>query len=374
MLMKKWVLWVLAVFISPAFAQMNGDWLSVGYETGELTNGMFNHTAFSKASKPKPLSKLFQANLKAPADKAFEFDDNVLGMVLIDKGSIVYQRFNASNARTEFMSWSMSKSLTNIMVGQALCAGDIKSLDDTASQYVPDIKGTTYGDATIKELLTMSSGALAPDPFTGEHKGDFYDWTRGFKSQKDLINLYGQHRGERGKFAYDNLNPDTLGLVLDAAKGRRIYIQNLLDQAGVENESHWMLDKDNIVHASYGFGATLDDWAKIAQLSLDMLRGAADVPNKECMRQFMSDGTQHIILPEGIGRPSYYGWGYTWTNPMVKNGYAWLGAYGQAVWVHPNTQRILIVFRHLKSKRFYENMGANVYTPWVLGKLDPPKR
>lgn len=134
MLMKKWVLWALAVFISPAFAQMNGDWLSVGYETGELTNGMFNHTAFSKASKPKPLSKLFQANLKAPADKAFEFDDNVLGMVLIDKGSIVYQRFNASNARTEFMSWSMSKSLTNIMVGQALCAGDIKSLDDIFSK------------------------------------------------------------------------------------------------------------------------------------------------------------------------------------------------------------------------------------------------
>ncbi len=368
---------ILALFLtffsmSPVFAQFNGDWLSVGYETGRLTNGIFNNTQFSKAPLPKPLPKAFQANLKREADKAFEADRNALGMALIDKGTIVYQRFSDADLKTEFMSWSISKSLTNILVGQALCAGDIKSINDKAYEYVPDIKGTAYGDSTIKELLTMTSGAIAPDPFTGEHNGDFSDWTRGFKSQKDFIRTYGAVQGERGKFAYDNLNPDTLGLVLDAKKGRRIYVQSLLNQAGVENESHWMTDKDNVIHASYGYGATLDDWAKIAQLSLGMLRGTADIPNKECMRQFMSVGTEHIIPPSGIGRPSYYGWGYTWTNPKVKHGYAWLGAYGQAVWVHPNTQRILIVFRHVNSKSFYENMGVSLYTPWVLGKFDLP--
>ena len=352
--------------------RMNGDWLSVGYQTGQLTNGMFRNVQFNKSPTPRSLPKVFQANLRNVADKAFEFDGHALGMTLIDRGRIVYQRFNHTDANTEFMGWSMSKSLTNILIGQALCAGDITSLNSAASQFVPDIKGTAYGDSTIKELLTMSSGAFAPDPLTGEHPGDFYDWTHGFKSQRNLIHLYGASRGERGKFAYDNLNSDVLGLVLDSRKDRRIYMQNLLNQAGVEKESHWMADKEDVLHASYGFGATLDDWAKIAQLSLDMLRGAADIPNKEGMRQFMSDGVAQIISPSEIGSPSRYGWGYTWTNPKYKQGYAWLGAYGQAVWVHPDTQRVLIVFRHLKNSSFYENMELCMFEPWVLGKFDRP--
>ena len=363
---------LLLIFaMSSAFAQLNGTHSqSIGFETGQLTNGIYKNTSFSKAPVPKPLPKVFQANLKDVADKAFEFDSNALGMVLVDKGKIVYQRFNHADVKTEFMSWSMSKSLTNIMVGQALCAGDIKSISDKASQYVPDIKGTTYGDATIRELLTMTSGAAAPPDSRGEHKDDFYNWTRGFKSIKDLIHQHGTTQGERGRFVYDGHNTNTLGLVLEANKGTKTYVQNLLNQAGVETESHWMTDKDNMMYVSGGFGATLDDWAKLAQLSLDMLRGTADIPNKECMRQFMSDGTQQIIAPSEMRDPSYFGWGYTWTNPRVKNGYAWQGAYGQATWVHPNAQKILIVFRHVVNTPFYDNMGASVYTPWVLGKFN----
>ena len=281
-------------------------------------------------------------------------------MVLIDKGKIVYQRYKDTGPETEFNSWSMAKSITNILVGQALCRGDIKSLNDKAYEYVPDIKGTAYGDSTIRELLTMTSGAPDPGNFGGEMRGSNFELTRGFKSQKDFIHRDGAIQGQRGIFAYDGLHSDTLGLVLDSLKGRKVYVQDFLNQAGVEHESHWLTDKDNAINAAYGFGLKLDDWAKVTQLSMDMLNGRVEIPNKQCVKKFMEDGTSPIISPsamKNLGYQSYYGWGYTWTHPVIKNGYAWQGAYGQKVWVDPVHERILIRFGHYRSKEQSDNMG-----------------
>jgi CubicO group peptidase (beta-lactamase class C family) len=284
-------------------------------------------------------------------------------MILLEQGRVVYQRYNNTDDTAEFNSWSIAKTLTNIMTGQALCRGDIHSIDDVAHRYVPELKGTAYGDSTIRALLTMTSGAARPHPFYGELPQDNYDITRGFKNQKDLINRSGSSREYRGSYAYDGLNQATLGLVLDSLRGRKHYVQNYLNAAGVANASHWIVDNNDNIVAAYGYGARLEDWAKIVQLSMDMLRGQANIADQACMREFMLEATRLIVKPQEIGRPSFYGWGYTWVHPMM-------GHAGQRIWVDPNTQRILIVFRHQKNEEFDVNMGTKLYSPWRQGQFD----
>ena len=64
-------------------------------------------------------------------------------------------------ARTDkdrFLSNSMAKSITGLLVGIALSEGAIRSLDDTAEAYVPELAGTAYGATPIRALLHMASG------------------------------------------------------------------------------------------------------------------------------------------------------------------------------------------------------------------------
>ena len=83
-----------------------------------------------------------------------------LTLLLLDRGKILFEGYKSpATDQTAQHSQSMSKSLTAYMVGILLCDGRIRSLGDRAEAYVPQLKGTVYGDATIKQLLMMSSGA-----------------------------------------------------------------------------------------------------------------------------------------------------------------------------------------------------------------------
>ena len=52
----------------------------------------------------------------------------------------------------------MAKTITGLLVGIAASEGAIRSIDDTAAIYVPELAGTEYGATPLRALLHMSSG------------------------------------------------------------------------------------------------------------------------------------------------------------------------------------------------------------------------
>jgi CubicO group peptidase (beta-lactamase class C family) len=215
----------------------------------------------------------------------------------------------------------------------------------------------------------MKSGAPPPGKgptgvSSGSADGDFFEVTRGMKSRATLINQRNADPEGNNEFRYDNLNIDALGLVLDSLKGTHAYMAEFLNNAGVEHESHWLEDKDGHINTSYGYGAQLEDWAHIAQYSLDILKGRT---NNECMREYMTEATTPITLPKDVDPDhiyNFFGYGYgMWTHPFTRNGYAWLGMYGQKAWVDPKHELILIVFRNRNSLKFANNLG-NFWVQW----------
>ena len=52
----------------------------------------------------------------------------------------------------------MAKTVTAMLIGIAIAEGRIRSVDDRADAYVPDLAGTEYGGTSLRHLLQMSSG------------------------------------------------------------------------------------------------------------------------------------------------------------------------------------------------------------------------
>ena len=92
----------------------------------------------------------------------------VTGLLILKDGKILLERYQYDRGQeSRFLSYSMAKSITALLVGAALDKGLIKSLDDPAENYSLTLKGTSYGATSVRDLLRMASGIEFREDYTG---------------------------------------------------------------------------------------------------------------------------------------------------------------------------------------------------------------
>ncbi len=80
-------------------------------------------------------------------------------LLVLRHGKLVYEKYwQGTDATTANKSWSLAKSYTSTLVGIALGRGEIHSLDDSVSMYVPEWSDAEHAAITIRDLLRMTSG------------------------------------------------------------------------------------------------------------------------------------------------------------------------------------------------------------------------
>src|SRR5215207_7802725 len=105
----------------------------------------------------------------APRTLADYVDRNPVTGLLIAKGdTILFEHYQYGRTdRHRFVSQSMAKTVTAMLIGIAVAEGKIASIEDRVERYVPGLAGTEYGGTTLRSLLTMSSGVLFREDYDG---------------------------------------------------------------------------------------------------------------------------------------------------------------------------------------------------------------
>ena len=81
------------------------------------------------------------------------------GLLIAREDTILFEHYRyARSDQDRLLSNSMAKTITSMLVGIATSEGAIRSIDDTAAIYVPELAGTEYGATPLRALLHMSSG------------------------------------------------------------------------------------------------------------------------------------------------------------------------------------------------------------------------
>ena len=84
-----------------------------------------------------------------------------IGLIAVQDNKILLEHYQAGNdASTKWVSFSVSKSVTSMLVGAAIEDGFIKSVDEPVAHYLPRLRGTPYETSTIKNVLHMASGVF----------------------------------------------------------------------------------------------------------------------------------------------------------------------------------------------------------------------
>ena len=273
----------------------------------------------------------------------------ITGLMVIRDGVVQLERYQYERtAEHRLLSNSMAKSITSIAVGFALQEGRIRSLDDNAAVYVPELAGSPYGETPIRALLRMSSGVLFSERYDGTDdlskyvSRQFRDGTiaalRSF-SERDIP------VGER--FQYASVETIVLGFVVRGATGQTLsdYVADRLWRPmGAEADATWTIDPGGVEYAWGNFNAILRDWGRLAMLLAD--DGARD--GKQIIpRDYLLEATDYHRHPPaftpGAATP-YYGYGYQfWILPGTVRRFALLGAFGQSIFVDPRLRLALVI-------------------------------
>ena len=286
--------------------------------------------------------------------KALVERHDVLGLLWLEgDGSVLFEAYKQGAAATDRMiGYSLSKSATSVAIGQALCDGLLASMDAPAERHADALKGSAYGAATIKELLTMSSAGKVPEaagqPVAGWTTALLRTQSRTIREGLVEFGSGGKDASKRGQFEYKNLDAYALGFAGAGASKEpfhNYFAKAVWQKIGAEADAAWLIDRNGDTATAEGFGARLRDWGRFALYVRDAVK--VDAGQSNCLSRYLQEATTTQISNDSdrISK-DFRGYGYMfWSeNWRVKEPSFWMtGLGGQRIGVDLKSGRTLVL-------------------------------
>lgn len=299
------------------------------------------------------------------------------GIIVVHKGKIVYEKY-AGSLKPDGLhaAMSVSKSFTGTL-GAILIAEGVIDETKLVGEYVPELKQSAFGDATVRQVLDMTTSiqysedyndpnaevwkfTAAGNPFRpADYSGprDYYEYLATVKK------IPGQEHGE--KFGYRTINTEVMGWIISRVTGKSItelLSEKIWVPMGAKYDGYYQLDPSGIAFAGGGFNLNLRDMAAFGE----MLRNGGKVGRKQIIPaaavQDIANGGDKAVFARG-DHPELVGWSYRsmwWNTGNADGAYCARGVHGQTIYIDPAAQMVIVRFGS-------HPMAANKYNdPWSL--------
>ncbi|WP_144098409.1 serine hydrolase domain-containing protein [Croceicoccus sediminis] len=268
-------------------------------------------------------------------------------LLVMKDGNIVSETYrNNSGPQSRFMGWSMTKSLTSILVGCALAEGRIRSLDDPITAYLPELKGGGYDGVTIRQVMQMRSGVDYEERYDFANPGiaatnHINALVKNVARFADAARTVGRAHEPGTVTQYKTIDTAVLGWLIERVSGgstiAAYMAQRLWEPLGAERDGFFIMDGAPGTGREFngaGFNATLRDYARVGAM---MLNGG------------MANGHQ-IVSPEWVAastrpvepeKPGELGYGMQWWT-LGDGSYSAIGLQGQYIFVDPKSRTVVV--------------------------------
>lgn len=289
---------------------------------------------------PEALININDVNVTADG-KTITIDEyfkqqSIAGLMVLKNGKIAYERYGLGNTKdSQWVSFSVAKSVTSMLIGAAIKDGYIKSVDEKVTDYLPRLKNSAYDQATIRNIMQMSSGVSWNEDYA-DPKSDINTAVWDTRGLYEYLRNKPREVEPGTKFNYNTAETNLVGILLRSAIGNNLstYLTHKIWQPfGMGADANWMLDE--VAGGEQGgccINATLRDYGRIGLFALS--------------NGTLADGTS--VLPENWMKESttpskgYAGYGYMWW--LSKNGfYRASGIFGQGIYINPKENVVIAI-------------------------------
>lgn len=283
-------------------------------------------------------------------------------VVVLHEGEIVLERCTRwTREDTLHLLMSVSKPVVGCIAGILVEQGHLDPNRRT-NDYVPEVHGSGYDGARVRDLLDMRTGVKFSEDYT-DRQSDLrrmerhMGWRRGRDDLGEgtyayLLRLESQ-RAHGGAFQYRSSDADMLGWICERAGDARMsaLISSLLwAPMGAEYSANITCDAVGTAVHDGGISAASRDLARFGQLLLDggAWEGRQIVPGSwlrqlrgvdQDIRDAFAASEHEAVLPGGWYRNQF--WMVPTPSGIVQLG---LGIHGQMLMVDPCTRTVAVKF------------------------------
>jgi CubicO group peptidase (beta-lactamase class C family) len=199
-------------------------------------------------------------------------------LVVVVDGTVVHERYLLGTSPDDrLIGFSATKSALAQLTGLAHGAG-VLCLDEPVSTFVPELAGSGYGRASVRQVLTMTSGVgwsedyRDPDGPAARFMGR---WRSGAGGMRDLLVEIPADESPGTRFAYCSADSMVLDWVRERATGQPFAeaLTRLWSRIGADRPAVVGLDAPagagGVAMAAGALACTARDWARLGMLQLD---------------------------------------------------------------------------------------------------------
>jgi CubicO group peptidase (beta-lactamase class C family) len=316
--------------------------------------------------KTKPDSNIDAVTfLPSDSDKPMTWETSLSvnytdGILILHKGKIVYEKyFGELRPDGLHAAMSVSKTFTGTL-GALLVEEGLLDENKTGADYIPELKNSAFGDATIREILDMTtalkysedysdpnaeiwafSAAGNPFPKPASYKGptNYFDY---------LVTV--QKEGNHGEvFGYKTVNTDVMGWIVSRVTGKSIpdlLSERIWKPLGTHFDGYYQIDGAGIAFAGGGFSANMRDMAMFGE----MIRKKGNFNKTQILpvsliEDIMKGGNQEVF--EKSAYSSLKNWSYRnmwWITHNEHGAFAARGVHGQTIYIDPKAEMVIVRF------------------------------
>jgi CubicO group peptidase (beta-lactamase class C family) len=281
--------------------------------------------------------------------------------LVMHKGQVVYERyFNGQQPDTRHQMFSVSKSFAGTMLLSLVEQGlvDTRKL---VREYLPELKDSAYGDATVQQVLDMTNAIKFSEDYT-DNTADIWQYGFAFgignapKNYQGPKDIYGylatlKKKGTHGEaFHYVTPDADVVGWIVKRVAGNNLsqFMQdNFWAKMGMDEDAYYWLDQRANEMAGGGLNMTLRDAGRFGQM---IVKGGEYNGQK-----ILSPAVTKQILTQGDPEPfnKYYqdpwyehiAYAYHdqwWVFNNAHKAVSAIGVHGQFIYMDPVAEVVIV--------------------------------
>ena len=295
-----------------------------------------------------------------------------MGVVVLHKGDIVYERYPRMQEHEKPVYWSTSKIFPSTII-RLLEERGLVDVGEPIETYIPKLAGSSFAGTSVRHILDMSSGLDCSDEYESRDSC-YYLYSMaigdGFRTENAPDNPYdfaATYEATREappghKFSYSGLNTFLLGWLVEEVMDmpfQDAFSREIWTKIGAESDASYIAPRYGIPVTHGGFVSRMRDLARFGLLFTPSFRVVSD-------EQIISDS--HIDLIRNGGDPNLrrnaglpgveesgvrhnvYQWDEIYANDtFFKGGWA-----GQGLVVNPTRDVVAVFTGYFKDDQYSE--------------------
>lgn len=258
-----------------------------------------------------------------------------IGLAVAQDDRLLFEHYAPGHDQTTpWISFSVTKSVTSMLIGAAIADGFIASVDEPVTNYLPRLRGSPYDTATIRHVLNMASGVAWNEDYASPES----DVAKaGAANGLTLVRYLGglpRVAAPGAAFNYNTGESNLAGEILRAAIGNNAatYLTHRIWLPfGMEHDANWLTSgAGGGETGGCCISATLRDYVRLGRFA--MTGGVLTDGTRVLPADWMAQST--------APSPGDAGYGYLWW--LAGDGaYAAQGIFGQQIFIDPESRLII---------------------------------